>query len=263
MERELPDLPQFNLPFAYRLQGPLNIAALERSLAEVVRRHETLRTGFAWVDERPVALVSPPGEVGSFFVVEDLAARAPTQNSRAKALLIKMAELRAEQEAGTVRHPACRRCSVPGCCDSALTTTSSCWSCIISLSTDGRSAFSWRRYHELYSSFAGRSAMGRCSSLRISFRTSRAGSGSGARARQQAGSSPIGKSTCEQLLPYFRPRVSLEAQSCTSHIDHEAIHLSKVGRRSLERLESQQWSNPVHDFAGSPQGAASGQGRTQ
>ena len=108
IERALPNLAQFNLPFAYRLQGPLNVAALERSLAEVVRRHETLRTGFGWVDERPVALVSPPGEVGSFFVVEDLAARAPTQNSRAKALLIKMAELRAEQEAGTafdIRRP--------------------------------------------------------------------------------------------------------------------------------------------------------------
>ena len=42
-----PELPQFNLPFAYRLQGPLNVPALERSLAEVVRRHDSLRTAFA------------------------------------------------------------------------------------------------------------------------------------------------------------------------------------------------------------------------
>src|SRR5262249_53343487 len=35
IERELPGLPQFNLPFAYRLQGPLNVLALERSLAAV------------------------------------------------------------------------------------------------------------------------------------------------------------------------------------------------------------------------------------
>ena len=55
IERELPGLPQFNLPFAYRLQGPLNVPALEWSLAEVVRRHESLRTGFDWLDELPVA----------------------------------------------------------------------------------------------------------------------------------------------------------------------------------------------------------------
>ena len=48
IERDLPGLPQFNLPFAYRLQGPLNVPALKRSLAEVVRRHDLLRTGFAW-----------------------------------------------------------------------------------------------------------------------------------------------------------------------------------------------------------------------
>ena len=47
IERDLPGLPQFNLPFAYRLQGPLNVPALKRSLAEVVRRHDSLRMGFA------------------------------------------------------------------------------------------------------------------------------------------------------------------------------------------------------------------------
>ena len=52
----LPGLPQFNLTFAYRLQGPLNVAALERSLTELMRRHDLLRTGFGWAGERP----SPP-----------------------------------------------------------------------------------------------------------------------------------------------------------------------------------------------------------
>ena len=42
IERELPGLPQFNLPFAYRLRGALNVAALECSLVEVVRRHELI-----------------------------------------------------------------------------------------------------------------------------------------------------------------------------------------------------------------------------
>jgi amino acid adenylation domain-containing protein len=99
IEREVPGLPQFTLPFAYRLQGALDIPALERSLTEVVRRHESLRTRFAWVDERPVALVAQPSEIGSLLVVEDLA--AGTKNNHAKALLLKKAKLRAEQEAWT------------------------------------------------------------------------------------------------------------------------------------------------------------------
>jgi hypothetical protein len=39
IERKLPGLPQFNLPFAYRLQGPLNVPALKRSLGGIARRH--------------------------------------------------------------------------------------------------------------------------------------------------------------------------------------------------------------------------------
>jgi acyl-CoA synthetase (AMP-forming)/AMP-acid ligase II/NRPS condensation-like uncharacterized protein len=101
IERELPGLPQYNLPFAYRLQGPLNIPALERSLAEVVRRHEALRTGFSWMGERPVALVAPTIDTNAFLVVEDLAALAPTRNRQAKALVFKKAELEAEREALT------------------------------------------------------------------------------------------------------------------------------------------------------------------
>jgi acyl-CoA synthetase (AMP-forming)/AMP-acid ligase II/acyl carrier protein len=98
IERELPGLPQFNLRFAYRLRGPLNVLALEQSLAEVVRRHASLRTGFAWLDELPAALVTPVSDIKSSLIVEDLAASAPVGNSRVKALLLRMAELAAEQE---------------------------------------------------------------------------------------------------------------------------------------------------------------------
>jgi amino acid adenylation domain-containing protein len=101
IERELPGLPQFNLPYVYRLQGPLNIPALEWSLAEVVRRHDSLRTAFEWVDKRPVALIAPASAMKSPLVIEDLAAEAPPGNGRAKVLLLKKAELRAEQEAWT------------------------------------------------------------------------------------------------------------------------------------------------------------------
>jgi acyl-CoA synthetase (AMP-forming)/AMP-acid ligase II/acyl carrier protein len=98
LERELPGLPQFNLPFAYRLRGPLNVPALERSIAEVVRRHDSLRTGFAWRDELPVALITPAVDIKSSLIVKDLAARAPAEKSRAEALLLRKAELEVEQE---------------------------------------------------------------------------------------------------------------------------------------------------------------------
>src|SRR5262249_11892500 len=108
IERELPGLPQFNLPFAYRLQGRLNIPALQRSFVEIVRRHESLRTAFTWRDELPVAIITPAADIKSSLIVEDLAARASAENSRAKTLLVRMAELEAERECLKpidVKHP--------------------------------------------------------------------------------------------------------------------------------------------------------------
>ncbi len=44
----------YNMPFATRLKGPLEVRALEAGFQEVVRRHESLRTTFAEVDGEPV-----------------------------------------------------------------------------------------------------------------------------------------------------------------------------------------------------------------
>jgi amino acid adenylation domain-containing protein len=108
IERNLPGVPQFNVPLAYRLQGSLNIPVLEQSLLEVVRRHDSLRTAFAWVEERPVALVAPATDIHFSLVIDNLAAGIPAGDDRAKALLFKKAELEAEQEAWTplnIQHP--------------------------------------------------------------------------------------------------------------------------------------------------------------
>ncbi|HSL71820.1 MAG TPA: condensation domain-containing protein, partial [Longimicrobiales bacterium] len=53
----------YNIPAAVRLRGVLNVEALERTLSEVVRRHEVLRTHFAGVDGEPVQVIEPPQEV--------------------------------------------------------------------------------------------------------------------------------------------------------------------------------------------------------
>ncbi|HXV80924.1 MAG TPA: condensation domain-containing protein, partial [Candidatus Binatia bacterium] len=49
----------YNICRAQRLKGPLDTAALERSLHEIVRHHEILRTIFPAVDGRPVQIVKP------------------------------------------------------------------------------------------------------------------------------------------------------------------------------------------------------------
>jgi amino acid adenylation domain-containing protein len=41
-----PESPFYNLPFAVRMEGALEVDALRRALAEIVRRHEVLRTTF-------------------------------------------------------------------------------------------------------------------------------------------------------------------------------------------------------------------------
>ncbi|WOH79419.1 AMP-binding protein [Bradyrhizobium sp. BEA-2-5] len=97
IERKLPGLPQFNLPFAYRLQGRLSIPVLERSLAEVVRRHDMLRTAFIWQDEVPLARVVPDVDVRSILAVKDYAVPVHAGDTRAKELLLVKAKLEAER----------------------------------------------------------------------------------------------------------------------------------------------------------------------
>lgn len=48
-----------NIPNIYRLTGRLNVAALDRSQNEVVRRHEILRATFPTVDRQPTQVVAP------------------------------------------------------------------------------------------------------------------------------------------------------------------------------------------------------------
>lgn len=55
-----PDSPIYNLFKAVVFTGELDIACLERSLNELVWRHESLRTSFGVVDGSPVQIVSPP-----------------------------------------------------------------------------------------------------------------------------------------------------------------------------------------------------------
>ena len=55
----LPELPVFNILYALRVTSPCDVAVLERSINEIVRRHEILRTTFTTVDGRCMQVIAP------------------------------------------------------------------------------------------------------------------------------------------------------------------------------------------------------------
>ena len=61
IEQFNPGSSAYNVPFAVRLTGELDAEALRRTLEEVVRRHEILRTIFASAEGRTFQVVAPPG----------------------------------------------------------------------------------------------------------------------------------------------------------------------------------------------------------
>ncbi len=54
-----PNSPFYNIPNAVRLQGDLDITALQRTVNEIVRRHESLRTTFHVIDGKPQQRILP------------------------------------------------------------------------------------------------------------------------------------------------------------------------------------------------------------
>src|SRR5882762_2070394 len=54
-----PGNPAYNLPNGYRLRGLLDVTALERSVNEIIKRHEALRTTFVVEDCEPLQRIHP------------------------------------------------------------------------------------------------------------------------------------------------------------------------------------------------------------
>ncbi|MET0396568.1 MAG: amino acid adenylation domain-containing protein, partial [Longimicrobiaceae bacterium] len=63
VDRLEPGSAAYNMPYALRLRGALDVAALRGSIGEVERRHEALRTTFAERDGAPVQVIHPPAPV--------------------------------------------------------------------------------------------------------------------------------------------------------------------------------------------------------
>ena len=81
-----PESALYNVPLAVRLSGPLDPKAIEQSVNEIVRRHESLRTTFPNVEGQPVPVIAPHLEVK--LQVHDLASLPETEReARAQSLL--------------------------------------------------------------------------------------------------------------------------------------------------------------------------------
>ncbi|WP_159067541.1 non-ribosomal peptide synthetase [Gordonia iterans] len=63
-----PDAPTYNIPVVLRLSGDVNVEALRASVADVVRRHEVLRTTFPDVEGVPVQVIAPESSVDADLV---------------------------------------------------------------------------------------------------------------------------------------------------------------------------------------------------
>ena len=86
-----PDSAVYNVPLAVKLSNPINAEALERSVNEIVRRHNVLRTTFATIDGQPV-----PNERADLYVplqIHDLTSQPEAEReASAHAILNNEAE---------------------------------------------------------------------------------------------------------------------------------------------------------------------------
>ncbi|HKH47076.1 MAG TPA: non-ribosomal peptide synthase/polyketide synthase, partial [Thermoanaerobaculia bacterium] len=67
-----PESTAYNMPAAVRLEGALDVPALRRAVAALVRRHESLRTTFASRGGKPVQVIAPapPASAAALPVVD-------------------------------------------------------------------------------------------------------------------------------------------------------------------------------------------------
>ncbi|MGB9178609.1 MAG: amino acid adenylation domain-containing protein [Pyrinomonadaceae bacterium] len=86
-----PSSSAYNMPVAVRLKGRLDFAALEQTLSEIIKRHESLRTSFGMSDGQPVQIITPPEEVA--LPVLDLS-HMPERERVAEAQTLATAEAR-------------------------------------------------------------------------------------------------------------------------------------------------------------------------
>jgi amino acid adenylation domain-containing protein len=89
LDQLAPGSVAYNVPSAVRLKGRLDVEALRRTLDEVVRRHEVLRTTFVAVNGEPVQVIALPSRLE--LPVMDLS-KLPEEEREAEARQLVAAE---------------------------------------------------------------------------------------------------------------------------------------------------------------------------
>ena len=89
LNRFNPGSSAYNMPFAVRLCGHLDVAALERVMKEIIRRHEILRTTFPVENDMPVQRIAP--EAVFRLPLDDISAM-PEESLEAEALRLAREE---------------------------------------------------------------------------------------------------------------------------------------------------------------------------
>jgi amino acid adenylation domain-containing protein len=77
----------YNVPLPIHLRGNLDIVALEKTLSEVVRRHEVLRTTFALVEGAPVQIIAPAQALS--LPITDLQTLSPEEGKQTAERLVE------------------------------------------------------------------------------------------------------------------------------------------------------------------------------
>ena len=90
LQQAVPDLPFFNILYALRVTSALDATLLERSLNEIVRRHEILRTAIGVAGSRQIQVIAPQLTVP--LAVDDLH-KLPRSNRETAAHRLIQAEL--------------------------------------------------------------------------------------------------------------------------------------------------------------------------
>ena len=91
MDQFEPGSVAYNLTAGLRLEGELNVDALEQAFDEIVRRHESLRTSFTSVDGTPVQVIAPAHE---FIINKASVTELPDEEREEAARQLSLTEFR-------------------------------------------------------------------------------------------------------------------------------------------------------------------------
>jgi amino acid adenylation domain-containing protein len=95
--------PAYNISVGIHLKGSLDVAALERSFKEIVRRHEALRTSFSIAEGQPVQVIAP-----SVTVTLPVVDCQPLPELKRKSEVQRLATEEAQQPFDLTREPLWR-----------------------------------------------------------------------------------------------------------------------------------------------------------